>query len=174
MAKYVSRRHPFWTRETSPRFVPQAPIRAPQIRLASNNIGWGRTEWNRVFRYLWGHRRPLVTGSNMAEYENGRSTSSRDALYRRVLLFVCTVSHIPPYVFLSREDDDDVRDFGKHDFFRSVLLRAMLSNANSLTTPVMQVKSSQKTSSGLGNITCALFAVHLLDSRLQQLILLIG
>ena len=96
----------------------------------------------------------------MAEYENGRSTSSRDALYRRVLLFVCTVSHIPPYVFLSREDDDDVRDFGKHDF-RSVLLRAMLSNANSLTTPVMQVKSRQKTSSGLGNITCALFAVHL-------------
>ena len=97
----------------------------------------------------------------MAEYENGRSTSSRDALYRRVLLlFVCTVSHIPPYVFLSREDDDDVRDFGKHDF-RSALLHAMLSYANSLATPVMQVKSSQKTSSSLDNITCVLFAVHL-------------
>ena len=37
----------------------------------------------------------------------------------------------------------------------------MLFNANSLTTLVVQVKSSQKTSSGRGNITCALFAVHL-------------
>ena len=96
----------------------------------------------------------------MAEYENGRSTSSREALYRRVLLFVCTLSHIPPYVFLSREDDDDVRDFGKHDF-RSVVLHAMLPNANPPVAPVVQVKSSQKTSSGR-------------NSRLQQLILLIG
>ena len=24
--------------------------------------------------------------------------------------------HIAPYLFLSREDDDDVRDIGKHDF----------------------------------------------------------
>ena len=29
--------------------------------------------------------------------------------------------NIPPYLFLSREDDDDVRDIRKHDF-RSVLL----------------------------------------------------
>ena len=37
--------------------------------------------------------------------------------------------HIPPYLFLSREDDDDVRDIGKR-YFRSVLLHHMLSNAN--------------------------------------------
>ena len=35
----------------------------------------------------------------------------------------------PPYLFLSRDDDDDVRDIGKHGF-RSVLLHPMLSNAN--------------------------------------------
>ena len=75
------------------------------------------------------------------------------------LLFVYTMSHIPPIVFLSR---DDVRDFGKH-VFRSVLLDVMLSNATfppPSVKPVMQVKSSQKTSSGLGNITFALSAVH--------------
>ena len=37
--------------------------------------------------------------------------------------------HISPHLFLSRENDDDVRDIGKHDF-RSVLLHPMLSNAN--------------------------------------------
>ena len=37
--------------------------------------------------------------------------------------------HIPPYLFLSQEDDDDVTDIGKHDF-RWVLLHHMLSNAN--------------------------------------------
>ena len=37
--------------------------------------------------------------------------------------------HIPPYYFLSREDDDDVRDIGKHDF-HSVLPHPMLSDAN--------------------------------------------
>ena len=36
-----------------------------------------------------------------------------------------------PYLLLSREDDDDVRDIGKHDF-RSDLLHPMLSNANLL------------------------------------------
>ena len=39
------------------------------------------------------------------------------------------MNHIPPYLFLSREDDDDVRDIGKHDF-RLVLLYPTLSNAN--------------------------------------------
>ena len=39
------------------------------------------------------------------------------------------MNHIPPYLFLSREDEDDVRDIGKHDF-RLVLLYPMLSNAN--------------------------------------------
>ena len=69
----------------------------------------------------------------MARYGNGPSTSSRDALsaiamrFRRVLLFACRMNHVPPYLFLSREDDDDVRDIGKHDF-RSVLLHPMRSN----------------------------------------------
>ena len=31
------------------------------------------------------------------------------------------MNHISPYLFLSREDDDDVRDIGKYDF-RFVLL----------------------------------------------------
>ena len=67
------------------------------------------------------------------------SSSSRDrnkyggiwrrSIYRRVLLFVFNTNHIPPYLCLSREDDDDVRDIGKHDF-PLVLLHPMLSNAN--------------------------------------------
>ena len=36
--------------------------------------------------------------------------------------------HIPPYLFLSRETDDDVKDIGKHDF-PSVLSHPTLSNA---------------------------------------------
>ena len=39
-----------------------------------------------------------------------------DAIYRRVLLFACTLSYLPLYFFLSQMDDDDVRDIGKHDF----------------------------------------------------------
>ena len=39
------------------------------------------------------------------------------------------MNHIPSYLFRSREDDDDVRETGKHDF-RSVLLHPMLSTAN--------------------------------------------
>ena len=46
-----------------------------------------------------------------------------------VFLFVRKMSHIPTYLFLSRENDDDVIDIGKHDF-RSVLLQPMLSYAN--------------------------------------------
>ena len=38
------------------------------------------------------------------------------------------MNHIPPYLFLSREDDDVVTDIGKHDF-RSVLLHPMFHNA---------------------------------------------
>ena len=37
--------------------------------------------------------------------------------------------NMPPYLFLSREDDDGVRGMGKHGF-RSVPLHPMLSNAN--------------------------------------------
>ena len=54
----------------------------------------------------------------MAAYWDGQSTSSRDAL-----------SAILPYLFLSREDDDDVRYNRKHDF-RSVPLHPKLPNPN--------------------------------------------
>ena len=47
------------------------------------------------------------------------------AEYGRVL----SSQHIPPYLFLSREDDDDLRDIKKHDLC-SVQLHPMLSNAN--------------------------------------------
>ena len=50
------------------------------------------------------------------------------------------MNHIPPYLFLSREDDDDVRDIGKHDF-RSVLIHPMLSNANRGRHFKIQVRS---------------------------------
>ena len=43
---------------------------------------------------------------------------------------------IPPYLYLLREDDDDVRDIEKHDI-RSVLPQPMLSNAN----PLFQCKA---------------------------------
>ena len=43
--------------------------------------------------------------------------------------------HVPPYLFLSREDDDDVKDIGKHDF-RSALFHPLLSlNANLCIEP---------------------------------------
>ena len=81
---------------------------------------------------MWRHRRPLVTEINMAGYGDGRSTdffkecslSCCDAIYRRVLLFVRSMNHIPPYLLLSLQDDDDVRDIGKRDF-RPVILRPM-------------------------------------------------
>lgn len=37
--------------------------------------------------------------------------------------------YILPYLFLSRKEDDDIREIGKHDF-RSVLLQPKLSNFN--------------------------------------------
>ena len=50
--------------------------------------------------------------------------------FKMRFIFVCCMNHIPPpYLVLSREDHDDVRDLGKHDF-RSVLLQPMLSSAN--------------------------------------------
>ena len=43
------------------------------------------------------------------------------------------MNHIPPYLFLSRADDDDIRELGKPDFC-SVLVHLMLSNANHFTS----------------------------------------
>lgn len=64
------------------------------------------------------------SSSSMAEYGDCRWTPSRDALSAMAMRF------IPPYLFLSRDDDDEVRvDIGKHDF-RSVLPHPMLSSAN--------------------------------------------
>ena len=42
-----------------------------------------------------------------------------------------SMNHVPPYLFLSRENDDGDRDIGKHDF-RSVLLHSMLLNTSLL------------------------------------------
>ena len=52
-----------------------------------------------------------------------------DAIYRRAILFARSMNHIPSYLYLSRADDDDVRNNGKCDC-RSVLIHPMLSNAN--------------------------------------------
>ena len=66
----------------------------------------------------------------LINFFKGSSLCFCDSIYGRVLLIVCSMNHIPPYLFLSREDDDDdVRDIGKYDL-RSVLLHPMLSNAN--------------------------------------------
>lgn len=43
-----------------------------------------------------------------------------------VLLFVCGMNPIPPYLFMSRVHDDDLRD----NDFSSVLLHPMLYDAN--------------------------------------------
>ena len=52
------------------------------------------------------------------------------AIYRRVLLFVCGMNHIPPYLFMSRVHEDDVRD---NDFrFYFTLCYLMLTRFSSL------------------------------------------
>ena len=111
-------------------------------RLALDNAGWSRTERKSCFPMsLTSSQRKLSSSSSrdrnkMAGYGHDRSTSPRDALsfiamrfilyYRRIRFFVCSRSHIPPCLLLSREDDDDN--------FRSVLLRPMLSHASPLKT----------------------------------------
>ena len=70
----------------------------------------------------------------------GCSLCYRDAIYRRVLLFVCSMNHIPPYLFLSREDDTDVGYIGKHDF-RLVLLQPMLSNPTNRSSLHMRLRN---------------------------------
>ena len=56
----------------------------------------------------------------------GCSLSYCDAIYRRVLLFVCSMNRIPPYLFPSRTDDADVRDIGKRDFLRLYFILCFL------------------------------------------------
>ena len=81
----------------------------------------------------------------MAEYGDGRSTSSRDALSAIALRFideyssfVCSMNHIPSYLFLSRQDDDNVGDIGEHDF-RSAVLDPILG---SLSTHVFEPRTA--------------------------------
>ena len=66
------------------------------------------------------------------------------AIYRRAILFARSMNHIPPCLFLSRADDDDVRNNGKCDF-RSVLIHPMLSNAN-FSIPVFTAEAAGKAS----------------------------
>ena len=63
----------------------------------------------------------MVHAANKEKY----SSISRIAIAERASLKLIDRLHIPPYLFLSREDEDDVRDIGKHDF-RSVLLLYLL------------------------------------------------
>ena len=67
------------------------------------------------------------------------------------------MNHIPPYLFRSREDDDDVRDIGKHDF-RSVELHPLLSNAiyTEVSSIVKLVGLSTITSSLTGSWSSAI------------------
>ena len=60
------------------------------------------------------HQWPFVTEINMAEYG---------------LFFICSMNLNPPYLFLSWEDNDGIRDIGKH-VFHLVLVQPVLSNAN--------------------------------------------
>lgn len=84
----------------------------------------------------------------MAEYGEGPSTCSRDALSAIALRFideyfsfVCSMNHIPSYLFLSRQDDDNVGDIGEHDF-RSAVLDPIFSIANPLVWPEFDPRPS--------------------------------
>ena len=67
------------------------------------------------------------------------------------------MNHIPPYLFRSREDDDDVRGIGKHDF-RSVELHPLLSHAihTEVSSIVKLVGLSTITSSFTGSWSSAI------------------
>jgi len=67
------------------------------------------------------------------------------------------MNHIPPYLFRSQEDDDDVRDIGEHNL-RSVLLHPMLFNANrtEVSSIVKLVGLSTITSSFTGSWSSAI------------------
>ena len=51
--------------------------------------------------------------------------------------------HIPPCLFMSREDDDDVRGIGAHDF-RSILLYPILSNLTFLRWSSNNARSPER------------------------------
>ena len=72
----------------------------------------------------------MVHAANKERY----SLRNRLAITERVSLeMVDRPSHIPPYVFMSPEDEDDIRDIGKHDF-PSVPLRPMLRTVPTIVT----------------------------------------
>ena len=97
--------------------VPNSTLPRFANRLALDNIGWIRTERKSCF--------PMsLTSSSSSRDRNkyvgiwrwsinffkGCSLCYCDAIYRRVLPFVCSMNDISPYLFRSREDDDDVRE----------------------------------------------------------------
>ena len=78
----------------------------------------------------------------MAEYGDHQSISARDERDAFLLLWcdlsrttcLCLQHEHYSAIFLSREDDDEVRDIGIHDFC-SVLLHPVLPNANLFIEP---------------------------------------
>ena len=100
--------------------------------LALVKIGWTRTEPKSCF--------PMSLTSSSSTSERGKyagiwrqsinffrgcSHCHCIAIYRQELLFVCSMNIILPYLFWSREHNDDVRDIEKQDF-RSVVLHPVL------------------------------------------------
>ena len=91
--------------------------------LALDNIGWTRTERSSCFpksltSFSSSFDRNKCNGlwrpsTNLCK---GCSLCYCDGIYGQVLLFVCSMNHIQTHLFLSRADDNDVRDIGKDDF----------------------------------------------------------
>ena len=110
---------------------------------SQDNTGWSRTNKKCIFRRLWRHQCPLVTEIDTVGYGDSWSTCPGYALFTiAVLLFICSINHIPAYLFLSWDDNDDVRNIGKHDFF--FLLHPIWSRYN-------KVNSSLTSALRLGN-----------------------
>jgi len=74
----------------------------------------------------------------LINFFRGCSLCYCDAIYRGVLVFVWSINPFSTTLISLTEDDDDVRDIGKHDL-RSVLIHPILPNANHKT----KLKSSR-------------------------------
>jgi len=100
-------------------------------------------------KIVWCQRLPLATGINKAEYSSCREVlvdkSQRNRKRKHPFKKLIDRDHFPPHLFLSWENDNDIR---KHDF-RSVLLHPMLSNANHFSPSSEKRKISLVTSTWL-------------------------